>query len=126
MSNNPQSATAWPAISLAEAHARLTAPGAPFETETRVIRGITTVVWKNAPPTLRDLFLQARTLGDKTFVVYEDERVSYDAFARAALTRLAAALLAPVASAVASPPPPRPSASGVVGGVPMRMSRYAS
>ena len=86
MSNNPQTAKSWPAISLAEAHARLTAPGAPFETETRVIRGISTTVWKNAPPTLRDLFLQARALGDKTFVVYEDERVSYDAFGRAALT----------------------------------------
>ncbi|MGO4329441.1 class I adenylate-forming enzyme family protein [Cupriavidus sp. 2TAF22] len=86
MSNQSQAATSWPAISLAEAHARLTAPGAPFETETRVIRGIPTTVFKNAPPTLRELFLQACALGDKIFVVYEDERVSYDAFGRAALT----------------------------------------
>ncbi|WP_019450816.1 class I adenylate-forming enzyme family protein [Cupriavidus sp. BIS7] len=74
----------WPVMSLAEAHARLTAPGAPFETETRVIRGIPTTVWKNAPPTLRDLFLIAAAWGEKTFVVYEDERVSYRAFALAA------------------------------------------
>ncbi|AVA37688.1 acyl--CoA ligase [Cupriavidus metallidurans] len=73
-------------MSLAEAHARLTAPGAPFETETRVIRGIPTTVWKNAPPTLRDLFLIAAAWGDKTFVVYEEERVSYRAFAQAATT----------------------------------------
>ncbi|XQU72081.1 hypothetical protein OJJOAM_004870 [Cupriavidus sp. H18C1] len=57
---------AWPAISLAQAHARLTAPGAPFETEVREIRGIPTTVWKHAPPTLRDLFLQARARGERT------------------------------------------------------------
>lgn len=80
----PQAGAGWPAMSIAEAHARLTAPGAPFETETRVVRGIPTTVWKNAPPTLRDLFLIAAAWGDKTFVVYEDERVSYRAFALAA------------------------------------------
>lgn len=83
MSQNIQPST-WPVMSLAEAHARLTAPGAPYETETRVIRGIPTTVWKNAPPTLRDLFLVAAAWGERTFVVYEDERVSYRAFALAA------------------------------------------
>jgi len=83
---SPSPAGSWPVISLAEAHARLTAPGSPFETETVVIRGIPTTTWKNAPPTLRELFLLARRHGDKMFVVYEGERVSYDAFARAALT----------------------------------------
>lgn len=86
MSSNPQPAISWPVMSLAEAHARLTAPGAPFETETREIRGIPTTIWKNAPPTLRDLFLATRAFGEKTFVVYEDERVSFEAFHRAALT----------------------------------------
>ena len=85
MSSNPQSAGTWPVMSLAEAHARLTAPGAPFETETRVIRGIPTTVWKNAPPTLRELLLATRAFAERTFVVYEDERVSYDAFVRAAI-----------------------------------------
>jgi len=83
---SPSPAGSWPVVSLAEAHARLTAPGSPFETETVVIRGIPTTTWKNAPPTLRELFLLARRHGDKMLVVYEDERVSYDAFARAALT----------------------------------------
>ncbi len=95
MSSNPQPAGTWPAISLAEAHARLTAPGAPFETETRTIRGIPTTIWKNAPPTLRDLFgLAALHAADdgKDFVVYEDERVSYRAFVRATVT-LAHALI---------------------------------
>ena len=81
---SPSPAGAWPAISLAEAHARLTAPGAPFETETVTVRGIPVTTRKNAPPTLRELFLLGRSHGDKTFVVYEDERVSYEAFARAA------------------------------------------
>jgi long-chain acyl-CoA synthetase len=84
-SHPPAPATPWPAISLAEAHARLTAPGAPFETEVRTIRGVPTTVWKNAPPTLRDLLLQARAHGSKTFVVYEDERVHFEGFARAAI-----------------------------------------
>jgi len=83
----PQHATPagqWPVMSIAEAHARLTAPGAPFETETRVIRGVPTTVWRNAPPTLRDLFLVAAAWGERTFVVYEGERVSYRAFVLAA------------------------------------------
>eukprot|EP01039_Chlorochromonas_danica_P018050 gene18050-21621_t len=44
--------TQWPVVSIAEAHARLTAPGMPFEMETMTIRGIETPVWKNAPPAL--------------------------------------------------------------------------
>ncbi|WP_029047413.1 class I adenylate-forming enzyme family protein [Cupriavidus sp. amp6] len=86
MSSNPQVAGSWPVMSLAEAHARLTASGSPFETETREIRGIPTTVWKHAPATLCDLFHATSAFGDRTFVVYEDERVSYDAFRRAAIT----------------------------------------
>jgi long-chain acyl-CoA synthetase len=75
----------FPAMSLAEAHALLTRHGSPFEIEERDIRGVRTRVWKNAPPTMRDVFRLARSHGNKTFVVYRDERVSYDEFARAAL-----------------------------------------
>ena len=75
----------FPAISLAQANAMLTRSGSPFEIEQRDIRGVPTRVWKNAPPTMRDLFLLARVYGDKTFVVYRDERASYDEFGRAAL-----------------------------------------
>ncbi|MCW3847781.1 acyl--CoA ligase [Sphingomonas sp. LB-2] len=74
---------AWPARSLAECEALLTAPGARFETETAVIRGVETKVWKNAPPTLRILTQLARAYGDRTFTIYEDERVSYEANFRA-------------------------------------------
>jgi long-chain acyl-CoA synthetase len=51
---------------------------------------VRTHVWKNAPPTLRDAFLLGRAFGERTFVVYRDERASYEAFARAALAVAAA------------------------------------
>jgi long-chain acyl-CoA synthetase len=75
----------WPAVSLAEARALLTQPGARFEMEEKIIRGVKTRVWKNAPPTLRDVFAAAQAHGERIFLVYEEERASYAAFARAAL-----------------------------------------
>ena len=73
----------WPAMSLAEAEAALTAPGAPFEMETVMIRGVPTRVWKNALPNLADLARAGRAHGERTFVVYEGERVSFAAWFRA-------------------------------------------
>jgi long-chain acyl-CoA synthetase len=73
-------------MSIAEAHAQLTAPGERFEIETLPIRGIPTRVWKNAPPTLRHVFQTSRTFADREFLVYDDERATYDAFARATIT----------------------------------------
>jgi long-chain acyl-CoA synthetase len=78
-------AKTFPAITIAQANAILTARGAPFEMELRDIRGVPTRVWKNVPSTLRDLFVLSRGFGERTFVVYGDERVSYEEFARAAL-----------------------------------------
>src|SRR5215467_3927938 len=76
---------AWPAMSIAQAHQMLTAPGSPFEMDKAVIRGVPTRIWKNAPPTLRDLLGIGRAHGDKTFLVYENDRASFEAFTRAAL-----------------------------------------
>ncbi len=76
----------WPVMSIAQAHAQLTAPGARFEMETLSICGIDTRVWKNAPPTLRHVFLNGRAFADREFLVYEDDRATYEAFARATLT----------------------------------------
>ncbi|MGA0543862.1 class I adenylate-forming enzyme family protein [Brevundimonas sp. VNH65] len=84
---------AWPVLSLAHAHAALTATGAPFEIETIQIDGRPVKWWKNAPPTLRHTFMAAKAHGQKTFIVYEDDRVSFDAFMRASLA-LAAELQA--------------------------------
>ncbi len=73
----------WPAMSIAEANRIITAPGMPCEMEERVIRGIPTRVWKNAPPSLRFVAEAARAHGEKIFLVHEDERVSFEAFFRA-------------------------------------------
>ncbi len=73
----------WPAMSLAEVKALLTAPGAKFEMDEAVIDGVPTRVWKNAPPTMRYLLEASRGHADRLFVIYEDERVSYEAHYRA-------------------------------------------
>jgi len=83
----------WPVMSIAEAHARLTAPGAPFEIEEQVIRGVTTRTWKNAPPTLRDVFVNGQRFKDREFLIYDDERATFDSFGRATVA-LAHRLLA--------------------------------
>ncbi len=80
------SAPTWPVMTMADAHARLTAPGQRFEIEEMDIRGVTTRTWKNAPPTLRDIFLNGRTFKDREFLVYENDRATFEAFARATIT----------------------------------------
>src|SRR5260370_13838859 len=84
-SQSAPQAKPWPAVSLAEARAILTAPGSRFEREEMRIRGIGTRVWKHEPPTLRDVFHAGMAHGERVFLVYEEERSSYRAFARAAL-----------------------------------------
>src|SRR6185503_16530305 len=80
-------------MTIAEAHAQLTGPGGRFEIAELPIRGIMTKVWKNAPPTLRDVFLNGRSYPDREFLVYEDDRATFDSFGRATAT-LAAQLVA--------------------------------
>ena len=82
-SDETQAGTAWPAMSMGEAQALLCARDAPFAMETVAIRGIPTRVWKNALPDLADLARTGRTHGERTFLVYEGERVSFAAWFRA-------------------------------------------
>jgi long-chain acyl-CoA synthetase len=74
----------WPARSVAQVQDLLCAPGMPFEMEQVEIRGVPTRVWKNAHPSLAALAQAGRQHGDATFLIYEDERVSFDAWFRAA------------------------------------------
>ncbi|MEO8811793.1 MAG: class I adenylate-forming enzyme family protein [Caulobacteraceae bacterium] len=68
---------------LKTAWAELTAPGAPFETATIQVRGAPMRVYKNAPPTVRELWLASAAFGDREYLVYRDERLTYaDAHAR--------------------------------------------
>jgi long-chain acyl-CoA synthetase len=73
-------------MSIQEANRILTAPGAPFEIEERVIRGVATQTWKNAPPSLRAVFEESRVHGDRCYLVYEDQRLSYRETHRAVAT----------------------------------------
>lgn len=76
----------WPALSRAQCQDRLTASGERFEMELLDIRGVPTRVWKKAPPHLRAIAALGRSHGAREFVIYEDERVSYDAWFRAVST----------------------------------------
>jgi long-chain acyl-CoA synthetase len=60
----------------AEAIAALTAAGQPYELVLETVRGRPLKVFRNAPPTLRDLF--ADNLSDTTFIVYEGERLTFE------------------------------------------------
>lgn len=59
-----------------EALAALTAPGQPFEIVEAQMFGRHCRVFKTAPASLRDLFNQTRS--DATFLVYEDERLTFE------------------------------------------------
>src|SRR5213593_2134019 len=85
-------------ISYDEAIAQITGPGGPFEITEALIRGERLRVFENTPPSLRSLWDLARTRGDQTFLVYEDETWSWaetmrhvDAFAAALVHRLGVA-----------------------------------
>jgi len=77
--------------SIAEVHARLTAPGQPFEIDTTEIRGVPTRVWKHAAASLPGLLDRSRGFGDLDFLVYEGEHWSFERHFRAA-AQVAAAL----------------------------------
>ncbi len=64
-------------MSISEADEQLTAPGQMFEVAEMDIRGITTRVWKNAPPNLRSVLEISRSHASKDFLVYEDERITF-------------------------------------------------
>jgi long-chain acyl-CoA synthetase len=73
----------WPAMSIEQAHALLTAPGSVMEMEEIDIRGVKTRVWKHLPPNLRSVVEIGRAFPSRVFLVYEDERVTFEAFYRA-------------------------------------------
>ncbi len=81
----------WPAMSRAQVKDILCAPGMPFEMDTVNVDGISTRVWKNALPNLAALAENTKMFGEREFVVFDDERVTYSAWHKAVAT-LAAAL----------------------------------
>ncbi|MGE0045269.1 MAG: class I adenylate-forming enzyme family protein [Hyphomonadaceae bacterium] len=93
MSAAPTPAPGFPAMSIAQANALMNTPGGALEVEEKVIRGVKLKVWKNAPPTLRDVFALSAQWPDRDHLVYEDERVTFRSL-HAAVARLSAQLIA--------------------------------
>jgi len=79
-------------LSYDEAAAQVTAPGQRFETTVVDVSGIPTTIFRHAPASLRDIVATTRARGDDTFLVYEDERWSFERFA-ATVDALAGALV---------------------------------
>jgi steroid-24-oyl-CoA synthetase len=61
----------------AQALAELTAPGGDFALENVELNGVPMRVYRNAPRSLRDLFLATRAYGDRPFLIYENEVLSF-------------------------------------------------
>jgi long-chain acyl-CoA synthetase len=63
---------------LKEAWAELTAPGAQFEIRTVNVRGNDIKTYANAPANLRDIWLASTAFADRSYMVYQDERWTYE------------------------------------------------
>lgn len=73
----------WPAMSNQQIEDTLCAPGENFEMDTIDIRGVQTRVWKNCVATLPALAEHSRAHGECEFIVYEDDRMTFEGFYRA-------------------------------------------
>lgn len=77
----------WPAMSIEAANAALAGPGSPVELEDAVIRGVPMKVYKNAPPTIPSILdAAAEQFADRTYLVYQNERVTFRALQLASRT----------------------------------------
>lgn len=84
MSEAARARTKWPAMSIAQAHALLTASGATFEMEELIYAGRATRAWKNGPKSLIDIWQAAGSYATRTFIISGEDRVTFDGFRRAA------------------------------------------
>ncbi len=73
-------------LSIDAATEQLTATGQLFETERRAVRGIEMTVWKNAPVNLRQVLDLSLRHADRDFLVYQDQRVTFEQHYRVAAT----------------------------------------
>ncbi|RLA41662.1 MAG: long-chain fatty acid--CoA ligase [Gammaproteobacteria bacterium] len=56
---------------------KMTAAGSPFELDEAVINGIPTRIWKNTAPSLRAIFEDTQQFAERDYLVYENERITY-------------------------------------------------
>lgn len=71
----------------------LTGPGGQFEIVEADVLGQRMLTYKNAPPSVRELWLSTAAFGNRTYLSYQDERISY-AQAHAQTAAIAAWLIA--------------------------------
>ncbi|KCZ92135.1 class I adenylate-forming enzyme family protein [Hyphomonas johnsonii] len=74
----------WPVCSIAEARAALTKTGAPFETRDEKIGDDVLRTYVHAPSHIRQVLDDSRRFADRDFLVYEGDRVTFEAHWRAA------------------------------------------
>lgn len=79
-------------LSYDEACSRVTEPGAPFEVIEAEVLGVPRRLFRNAPASLREVVLTASGRGEDVFLVFEDERWTFERFGRE-VAGLAAALV---------------------------------
>ena len=73
----------WPVLSIAQANEKLAEPGTPLAVAEGEINGVKMRYYPEAPPTLRFLIEASQMHGERTFLVFEDERVTFSAHWRA-------------------------------------------
>lgn len=78
---------------LKQAWGELTGAGAPFEIVQVPVRGQMLRTFKNAPPSVREVWLGTAAYGDRDYLVYENDRLTY-AEAHARVNAIAAWLFA--------------------------------
>ncbi|HRO02067.1 MAG TPA: class I adenylate-forming enzyme family protein [Terricaulis sp.] len=84
---------AFPAMSIAQAHALMTQKGTLLEMGEGEVRGVKMKVWTAAPPTLHAIFAISAPFAGRDHLVHEDERATIGA-ARQAGAKLAQQLIA--------------------------------
>ena len=62
---------------LKKAREELTGPGGPFEIVRAQVLGQNILTYKNAPPSVREVWLSTLQFAERDYLVYEDERLTY-------------------------------------------------
>lgn len=77
----------WPAMSLKEAEAQLCVPGSRFEIRTAIINGRELRTWASLPANVAELAREVQAKhGEREFLVFNDERITYNGWFRAVAT----------------------------------------
>ncbi|MEL7545579.1 MAG: AMP-binding protein, partial [Pseudomonadota bacterium] len=73
----------WPVMSIADANAFIAASDTPLKLGDATVDGVQMKIYEDAPPTVRAILEASDVWAERDFLVYEDERVTFDTFRRA-------------------------------------------